>query len=92
MAIRIVVAEDSYLIREGLVRLLEAQPELELAAVCDDLPSLLESIERERPDVVLTDIRMPPGRADEGIRAAASLRETDPEIGVVVLSQYAEPD
>lgn len=92
MTIRIVVAEDSYLIREGLVRLLEAEPELELAAVCDDLPSLLESIERERPDVVLTDIRMPPGRTDEGIRAAASLRETDPEIGVVVLSQYAEPD
>lgn len=92
MAIRIVVAEDSALIREGLVRMLEADPEIELAAVCDDLPSLLEAIKNTLPDVVLTDIRMPPGNSDEGIRAAALLRDSSPETGVVVLSQYAEPE
>ena len=59
--------------------------------MCGDLPSLLAAVEAERPDVVVTDIRMPPGGADEGIQAADRLRETDPEIGVVLLSQYANP-
>jgi len=86
-----VLADDHYLVREGIRRLLEAEPEIEIAAACDDYDSLLAAVEAERPDVVVTDIRMPPGRVDEGIRAAALLRETDPEIGVVVLSQYAEP-
>jgi DNA-binding NarL/FixJ family response regulator len=91
VAIRIVLAEDSYLVREGVRRLLETQPDLEVAAVCEDLDSLLAAVEEQRPDVVLTDIRMPPGRLDEGIQAAQRLRESSPETGVVVLSQYAEP-
>jgi DNA-binding NarL/FixJ family response regulator len=89
--VRIVVAEDQYLVREGLKRLLEAQDGLEIAAVCDDLDSLIAAVDAERPDVVVTDIRMPPGSSDEGIQAAVRLRETHPEVGVVVLSQYANP-
>ena len=91
MPITLVLAEDQYLVREGLRRLLEAQADLEVAAVCDDLDSLLAAVEVERPDVVVTDIRMPPESTDEGIRAAARLRDTHPDVGVVVLSQYATP-
>ena len=91
MPIRLVLAEDHYLVREGILRLLEARPGLDVVAVCDDLSSLLAAVEAERPDVVLTDIRMPPSDTDEGIQAAERLRETHPEIGVVVLSQYANP-
>ena len=91
MPIRIVVAEDQYLVREGLRRLLDTQEDLEVAATCGDLPSLLETVEAERPEVVVTDIRMPPGNTDEGIQAATRLRETNPEVGVVVLSQYVVP-
>jgi DNA-binding NarL/FixJ family response regulator len=91
MPIRLVLADDHFLVREGLRRLLEAEPDLQIAAVCDDLDSLLAAVDAERPDVVVTDIRMPPGDADEGIRAAERLRETSPEVGVVVLSQYASP-
>jgi DNA-binding NarL/FixJ family response regulator len=89
--IRLVLAEDHYLVREGVRRLLETPPDFEIAAVCGDLESLLAAVDSERPDVVVTDIRMPPGSADEGIQAAARLRETHPEVGVVVLSQYANP-
>jgi len=89
--IRLVLAEDHYLVREGILRLLEARPDLDVVAVCDDLSSLLAAVEAERPHVVLTDIRMPPSDTDEGIQAAERLRETHPEIGVVVLSQYANP-
>ncbi|MPZ89083.1 MAG: response regulator [Nitriliruptorales bacterium] len=92
MAIRIVLAEDSFLVREGVKLLIESEPELELVAVCEDLDSLLAAVEEHEPDVVLTDIRMPPTGTNEGIRAAALLRETNPQVGVVVLSQYAEPD
>jgi DNA-binding NarL/FixJ family response regulator len=91
MPIRIVLAEDKYLVREGLRRLLDTRDELEIAAVCGDLDSLLDAVAAERPDVVVTDIRMPPGSTDEGIQAATRLRETNPEVGVVVLSQYATP-
>jgi DNA-binding NarL/FixJ family response regulator len=91
MSIRIVLAEDQYIVREGIRRLLETQPDVEIAAVCDDLDSLLAAVEAERPDVVVTDIRMPPGDSDEGIQAAGRLRETHPDVGVVVLSQYATP-
>jgi DNA-binding NarL/FixJ family response regulator len=91
MPIRIVLAEDQYLVREGLRRLLDTRDELEIAAVCGDLDSLLDAVAAERPDVVVTDIRMPPGSTDEGIQAATRLRETNPEVGVVVLSQYATP-
>jgi DNA-binding NarL/FixJ family response regulator len=91
MPIRLVLAEDHYLVREGVRRLLESQPELEVAAVCGDLGSLLAAVDAEQPDVVVTDIRMPPGSTDEGIQAAERLRETNPEVGVVLLSQYASP-
>jgi DNA-binding NarL/FixJ family response regulator len=89
--IRLVLAEDQYLVREALQRLLETRDDFEIAAVCEDLDSLLEAVDAERPDVVVTDIRMPPGNTDEGIQAATRLRATSPEIGVVVLSQYASP-
>ena len=91
MAIRLVLAEDHYLVREGIRRLLQTQPDFEVVADCGDLDSLLAAVDAERPDVVVTDIRMPPGDADEGIQAAERFRETNPEIGVVVLSQYANP-
>ena len=91
MPIRLVIAEDHYLVREGLRRLLETLPDFEVAAVCGDLGSLLAAVELERPDVVVTDIRMPPSNVDEGIQAAERLRETHPDVGVVVLSQYADP-
>jgi DNA-binding NarL/FixJ family response regulator len=91
VTIRLVLAEDSYLVREGIRRLLETRPELDVVATCGDLDSLMEVVEAEAPDVVLTDIRMPPQRDDEGIQAAQRLRGTKPEVGVVVLSQYAQP-
>ena len=91
MAIRIVLADDEYLVREGLRHLLETQDDLEVVAACGDLDALLETVAAERPDVVVTDIRMPPGLTDEGIQAATRLRETSPEVGVVVLSQHAVP-
>lgn len=91
ISIRLVLADDHYLVREGLRRLLETRADLEVVAVCGDLDALLAAVAAERPDVVVTDIRMPPGDADEGIQAAESLRLTNPEIGVVVLSQYANP-
>jgi len=85
------MAEDNFLIREGVRELLASDPDVEVVASCGDLDSLLEAVAREKPDVVLTDIRMPPTESDEGIRAAEKLRDTDPELGVVVLSQYDEP-
>ena len=91
MTIRVVLAEDNVLLRDGVSRLLEAQDGLELAGVCGDLPSLLALVESSKPDVVVTDIRMPPSGTDEGIRAAAALRTDHPDVGVVVLSQYASP-
>jgi DNA-binding NarL/FixJ family response regulator len=91
VGIRIVLAEDNYLVREGVTRLLATEPELELVAVCEDFDSLLSAIESEKPDVLLTDIRMPPTGTDEGIRAAEHLREASPETGVVLLSQYVDP-
>jgi DNA-binding NarL/FixJ family response regulator len=91
VGIRVVLAEDSLIVREGIRRLLELGGEVEVVAGCGDLDSLLEAVERERPDVVLTDIRMPPDSSNEGIRAALSLRESHPDLGVVVLSQYSEP-
>jgi DNA-binding NarL/FixJ family response regulator len=91
VAIRLVLAEDSFLVREGIRRLLETRDELEVVATCGDLESLLAAVEAERPDVVLTDIRMPPSGLDEGIQAARRLRETRPEVGVVVLSHYSQP-
>ena len=91
MPIRLVLAEDHYLVREGVRGLLASQPDLEVVAACGDLDTLLAAVEAEHPDVVVTDIRMPPGNSDEGIQAAARLRTSDPNVGVVVLSQYASP-
>jgi DNA-binding NarL/FixJ family response regulator len=90
-AIRVVLAEDNALLRDGMVRLLEVQDDLEVAGTAADLPSLLALVEAEKPDVVVTDIRMPPTGTDEGIQAARSLRVSHPHAGVVVLSQYANP-
>jgi len=92
MPIRVVFADDNYLLREGVTQLIETQPELVLAATATDLQSLLDAVDREKPDVVITDIRMPPTGSDEGIRAAEQLRTTHPKTGVVVLSQYVEPE
>jgi DNA-binding NarL/FixJ family response regulator len=91
VSIRVVLADDHYLVREGVRRLLDTEAEIEVVAVCDDLESLLEAADATQPDVVVTDIRMPPGSNDEGIQAAERLRETHPAVGVVVLSQYANP-
>ena len=91
MPVRVVVAEDNYLVREAVVRLLEASPEVEVAGACEDYDQLIATVASEHPDVVVTDIRMPPTGTDEGVRAAKQLRQTNPEIGVVVLSQYVEP-
>jgi DNA-binding NarL/FixJ family response regulator len=90
--VRVVVADDNLIAREGILQLLALEPEFEIVAACGDLPDSLEAVEREAPDVVLTDIRMPPTGTDEGIRAASELRQTHPGLGVVVLSQYAEPE
>jgi DNA-binding NarL/FixJ family response regulator len=89
--IRVVIGEDNLVVREGLEQVLASQPNVEVIGSCTNLPSLLEAVEVDPPDVVLTDIRMPPTSTDEGIRAATILRETHPSIGVVVLSQFAEP-
>ena len=91
MSIRIVLGEDSYIVREGIRQLLEIDPDLEVVAAVGDAGSLREACDRERPDVVITDIRMPPTETDEGIRLAEELRERQPDTGVVVLSQYSNP-
>jgi DNA-binding NarL/FixJ family response regulator len=89
--LRVVLADDSYLVREAITHVLASAPDVVIVATCEDGDELREAIERERPDVVLTDIRMPPSGDDEGIAIARSLRETHPEVGVVVVSQYADP-
>ena len=89
--IRVVAADDSLLIREGLRSLLAAFPQIELVAQAGDLEGLLAAVERHRPDVVLTDLRMPPSHTDEGVRAAKALRDSHPGTGVVVLSQHLDP-
>jgi DNA-binding NarL/FixJ family response regulator len=92
VSIRVVLAEDNYLVREGVLRLLEEEDDIDVIAVCEDLPSLEAAIAEEDPDVVLTDIRMPPDNSDEGIQAANRLRAAGAETGVVALSQFAEPE
>ena len=89
--IRVVLAEDNYIVREGLREILAAHERVEVVATCEDLDGLLAAVESERPDVLITDIRMPPTSTDEGIRAAATLRESHPDVGVVVLSQHDDP-
>jgi DNA-binding NarL/FixJ family response regulator len=91
VTIRVVLGEDSFLAREGITRALEGVDDVEVVAVCEDLDSLRAAVLDSGPDVVLADIRMPPTNTDEGIRFAAELRSTHPTVGVVVLSQHAEP-
>src|SRR6266581_5987441 len=92
MPIRVVLADDSFIVREGVRELLQSVEEIALVATCSDLDSLEAAIDREHPDVVLTDIRMPPTNTDEGIRVAEALRSSAPSIGVVVLSQFADAE
>jgi len=91
MGLRVVVAEDSLLMREGIRQVIDRQPDLEVISDCADLPALRQVLATEVPDVIVTDVRMPPSFTDEGIRIAVELRERHPQVGVVVLSQYAEP-
>jgi DNA-binding NarL/FixJ family response regulator len=88
--IRVVLAEDTYLTREGIARVIEQAEDLELVAVCEDAEAARNAIDEHEPDVLVTDIRMPPTGSDEGIRLAGELRQTHPRVGVVVLSQHAE--
>jgi DNA-binding NarL/FixJ family response regulator len=91
VTIRVVLADDSFLMREALHQVVKRQEDVEIVADCGDGTTLLAEVGRTRPDVVVTDVRMPPSGDDEGIRVAKRLRESDPDIGVVVLSQYADP-
>src|SRR4051795_2194059 len=91
MGIRVVIGEDSAVVREGIRRMLERSDDIEVAATCADAATLRAAIAEHTPDVVLTDIRMPPTLTDEGIRIAVELRESAPQVGVVVLSQHVEP-
>ena len=92
MATPVVFAEDSFLVREGVRMLLAESGELALVAVCETYDELLAAVEAHRPEVVITDVRMPPTRTDEGVRAALEIRSRWPKTGVVVLSQYADPE
>ncbi|MES4901401.1 MULTISPECIES: response regulator transcription factor [unclassified Streptomyces] len=89
MPLRVIVAEDAVLLREGLVSLLQRFGHETLAAV-GSADALLEAVHHDRPDLVITDVRMPPGEGDDGLRAAVALRETYPRLPVLVLSQYVE--
>jgi DNA-binding NarL/FixJ family response regulator len=89
--IRVILAEDSFIVREGIRQILASQPGVDVLTTCGDLDGLLDAVRDRNPDVVITDIRMPPSNTNEGIRAAASLRDSHPHVGVVVLSQYSQP-
>ena len=90
--IRVVLADDSVSVRDVLARILSRSPDIDLVATAEDEPTLLAAIEDTRPDVVVTDVRMPPSGTDEGVRVAERLATAQPDIGVVVLSQYSDPD
>jgi DNA-binding NarL/FixJ family response regulator len=92
MPLRVVFAEDNYLVREGTTALLATAPEVEVVAVAADPENLVRAVDQHRPDAVLTDIRMPPTHTSEGIDAAKRIRAAHPQTGVVVLSQYVESD
>lgn len=89
-AVRLVVAEDLYLLREGLVRLVKARG-FEVAAATDSAPGLLAALLEHRPDLAIVDIRLPPTHTDDGLRAALAAREQLPGLPILVLSQYVEP-
>ena len=90
--IRVVIGEDSYIMREGLQEVLAAQDGMSVVGSAGGYHDLVNTIDRERPEVVVTDIRMPPTNDDEGVQLATELRTTHPEIGVVLLSQYLSPE
>jgi DNA-binding NarL/FixJ family response regulator len=92
VTLRVVFAEDDYLVREGTAALLAEVEDLDIVATVVDLDTLLGAVEKHRPDVVLTDIRMPPTHSTEGIDAAKRIRAEHPETGVVVLSQFVEDE
>ncbi|MEO0491954.1 MAG: response regulator transcription factor [Actinomycetota bacterium] len=91
-AVRVVVAEDDVLLRSGVVALLRTVDGIEVAGEAGSLSELLDLVDECRPDVVVTDVRMPPNQSDEGIEAARRIRASSPDTGVVVLSQHAEPE
>jgi DNA-binding NarL/FixJ family response regulator len=91
MGIRVVMAEDALIVREGILRLLEHTDDVDVVAVCGTYDEVIDAVDTHLPDVLLTDIRMPPTGTDEGIRAALQLRGRHPRLGIVVLSQYVEP-
>jgi DNA-binding NarL/FixJ family response regulator len=91
VAIRVVLAEDFAPVREVITQILNRSPEVELVATAGDEPTLLAAIEETRPDVVVTDVRLPPTTTDEGVRVAGRLAAAQPHIGVVILSQYSDP-
>jgi len=90
--VRVVFAEDNYLVREGTAALLDSTEGVEVVGIATNLEELLLAVDELGPDAVLTDIRMPPTNSTEGIDAALKIRGEHPEIGVVVLSQFAEED
>src|ERR1700722_2635426 len=89
--VRVALAEDNVLLREGMSRLVAANNDFELVGVASDLPQLLALVAEQAPDVVVTDIRMPPNGTDEGIKAASWGRAHSPQTGVGLLSQYVAP-
>jgi DNA-binding NarL/FixJ family response regulator len=89
--IRVVLADDSLMVRDVLAEILDRSPEIEVVATADDEPTLLAAVEAAQPDVVVTDVRMPPTGTDEGVRVAGRLALTNPDIGVVIVSQYSDP-
>lgn len=91
MGTKVVIAEDAFIVREG-VRMLLEEAGYDLVAAVESYDELIEAVDTHSPDVVITDIRMPPTRTDEGVRAAREIRESHPNTGVVVLSQYVEPE
>ncbi len=91
-ALRVVVADDNVFIRNGIAAMIDAIDDIELVAECADLPDLRAAVADHRPDLVVTDIQMPPTYTDEGIVAAVEVRAQRGEVGVLVLSQYVEPD
>ena len=88
--IRVLLADDSAAVRDVLAEILDRSPDIDLVGVAEDEPTLLAAVEEARPNVVVTDVRMPPTGTDEGVRVAACLATTHPEIGVVIVSQYSD--
>jgi DNA-binding NarL/FixJ family response regulator len=91
LTIRVVLGDDSVAVRDVLAGILNRSPEIDVVATADDEPALLAAIAETRPDVVVTDVRMPPTGTDEGVRVAERLAVAQPEIGVVIVSQYSDP-